>query len=76
MVGLKEDDQPQIASPSGLLLFPNPAKDLINIHFNDHEQRFECQVIDYFGRIMMEGCVENGNGERSIDVSYLPEGIF
>jgi hypothetical protein len=75
MVGVNEENS-SYPSSSRLSLYPNPVKDIITLRLKDKAQIYEYQVIDYSGKIKMKGFVGNRNGEGSINVSHLPEGIF
>lgn len=72
-----EDNGPSVAtSYSQLSIYPNPAKDIINIHDDGEIKIAEYQVFDYSGRLMMKGINRTGIDNLSLDVSTLSGGIY
>lgn len=59
--------------PSDLLVFPNPATDLINILSDGADQIEHIQVFDINGREVLRMGRTNG---RAIDLSPLPAGVY
>ncbi|MEE9462611.1 MAG: T9SS type A sorting domain-containing protein, partial [Bacteroidales bacterium] len=63
----------EMASKSGLLIFPNPATNYVYIRVNDIS-KFLYEVLDQSGRIILEG-VSNGS-EIKINISGLGPGLY
>ncbi len=63
-----------------LLLYPNPAQDILNIRFENlshhilHTQPANFQICDSFGRIMFSDKI--GSNSASFDISNLHSGIY
>ncbi len=56
-----------------LIVFPNPAKDILFVHVNGQNQHASIQVLDATGRKIKE---EKVDGNISIDIKDLPAGIY
>lgn len=67
---LATSDQDFIKSKSKITLYPNPAKDVINIKIDTNETIINVTVTDYSGRSLLS---DAGN---SIDVSSLNTGVY
>jgi hypothetical protein len=76
MVGVNDEDKVKPVSSSHLSIYPNPVKDVLNIHSENQFKKCEYQVIDYSGKMMMKGLVEDRSNDISVDVSPLPQGIY
>jgi hypothetical protein len=76
MVGIKDDVFAKPAASSRLTINPNPANDLIHVHFQNKLDDAEYQVIDYSGKIMMKGTVENASNDFLINIPDLASGIY
>ncbi len=75
-VGIKENEPSVPQSYSQLAIYPNPAKDIIKIHLDKNIELAEYQVVDYSGKMMMNGKIEKGLSDYSINVSCLADGIY
>jgi hypothetical protein len=76
MVGIKDDVFAKPAASSRLNIYPNPAKDLIHVHFQNKLDNAEYQVIDYSGKMMMKGTVQNASNDFLINIPGLASGIY
>ena len=52
-------------------IYPNPASDVINIKSN--AQRYEYQMINSLGQVVLEGV---SSGENTISVANMKNGIY
>jgi hypothetical protein len=60
----------------GLLVFPNPADDVLTIQSSsEYVQMTEYQLIDGLGRVVASGSFES-NQEATVAVSELPIGMY
>ncbi len=61
-----------------LQVFPNPAKDVLNIHASLDEQEGKWLMYDATGRLLCEGRVvaEDGEYQSTADISGLKQGIY
>lgn len=57
-------------------IYPNPAKEEINMTLPGGEAPYEIQIVDMQGRFMFSGSARNYNGILSIDVSRLSAGLY
>lgn len=55
-------------------LYPNPAKDLLNVKFND-VQDFTVEISDLLGKIVLKQTFTSKN-RITMDVSSFPEGLY
>ncbi len=55
-----------------LILFPNPAKDYINISLPSENLNYEYQILDLTGKTI----IQNKSSNSSIDVESLSEGVY
>jgi PKD repeat protein len=67
-----------IAAPESVLLFPNPAKDEINLGFLENIPRnVDARVVDLLGRVARtQAPVESPDELYRIDVAGLPAGVY
>jgi photosystem II stability/assembly factor-like uncharacterized protein len=75
-VGMNENEATMRESSSHLKLYPNPATDLINLYFDDNLSQKQYQVIDYSGKMIMKGIMQDGSTLQSVNISGLPQGIY
>jgi hypothetical protein len=62
-----------------LEVYPVPASDVLNIHFNPrHIQSFQMDIVSVEGEIVLTETVNNLSGkyERTINLSHLAKGIY
>jgi hypothetical protein len=57
-------------------LYPNPAKEQINMALPGSNVIYEIQVLDMQGRIVYAGSARNYNGILSIDVNQYSDGLY
>lgn len=57
---------------SGLMLFPNPTSDVINITINDQQQLQYFYIMNVSGEVIKTGDIT----QQKIDVSDLPQGVY
>ena len=55
-------------------LYPNPAKDLVNLKFNEAVD-FKVEISDLLGKVVVNQSFTSKN-RISMDVSSLPEGLY
>ena len=66
-----------VSGRSTLQLFPNPAKDVLNIKVNGGNGNGMVQIFDLSGKKVKEQRMNiNGNSVFKIDISQLPKGVF
>ncbi len=59
-----------------LLLFPNPASDVLNIEFPGNVHPNFVQLFDLQGRLMRSYQVEDYTSQLSIDISFMSSGVY
>jgi hypothetical protein len=57
-------------------LYPNPAKEAINMVVPGGNAIYDIQVLDMQGRIVYAGSARNYNGILSIDISRYSDGLY
>ncbi|MFT7451385.1 MAG: hypothetical protein ACI9VN_002109 [Patescibacteria group bacterium] len=60
-------------SDKGYSIFPNPANEVLNIHFNN-EVNYEITLLDFSGRVVMYSASNTEYGQLKID--KLPSGVY
>lgn len=55
-------------------IYPNPASDLIYLHFGDIKNQCVIKIQDVFGRCFLKTYVEDG--AVNLDISGVPEGMY
>jgi hypothetical protein len=58
---------------SGVLVYPNPATQILNLELSGNGQSLEFEIIDITGRVMTTGILE---GRTLVDVSTYPDGTY
>lgn len=76
MVGVTDNDAGKPFASAGLSVYPNPARNILRIHPEKQIQHGEYQVIDYSGKLMAKGLVDNELNEFNVDVSTLLPGLY
>jgi trimeric autotransporter adhesin len=72
IVAIKMDDK-----NITLQIFPNPAKNLLNVQVNGNNESITLQIIDMTGRKVKEEKIQlNGNTSVSVDINNLPKGTY
>lgn len=72
-IRLKKKAMPIVKFPSGeLLVYPNPANNVVNISF---KKMVTLEIIDVAGRRLLNNRINNSNVAK-IDVSSFPRGIY
>jgi hypothetical protein len=67
---------PGIAIPvtvTEIMMYPNPARDVLNIKFNSANEHLQLEIYDISGRLVQS---EEITGDKSINVSSLEEGAY
>ncbi len=60
-----------------LQIFPNPAKDILNVQVIGSNESATIQIIDRTGRKVREGKITlNGNTTFPVDINNLPKGTY
>lgn len=60
-----------------LLIFPNPAKDILNVQINGENENAILQIQDITGRNIKEEKINlTGNTAISVDINNLPNGVY
>jgi hypothetical protein len=68
---------PEIQSEAnGIELFPNPARDIININFSTTDIGDEIRIYDLFGQLITKLRTEPVTGEYQFDLSSFPAGNY
>ncbi|MBX7242472.1 MAG: choice-of-anchor J domain-containing protein [Bacteroidia bacterium] len=67
----------QALPPESVILYPNPADDILNIRFSSGiaPQKAAFELLDIMGKTLMACAMESGN-EGSFNTSGLPGGIY
>jgi len=66
-----------LGNPSGnVIVFPNPAKGLVNIQINQGLQNGEVDIYDMDGRLISQQMNVKGNSKLNIDLSTIAKGIY
>lgn len=66
-----------VSGRSSLQIFPNPAKDVLNIKVSGGNGNGMIQIFDLSGKKVKEQPINiNGNSVLTIDISQLPKGVF
>jgi hypothetical protein len=64
-------------SNTTLQLFPNPAKNILNVQINAGNEKATIQIIDMSGRKVKEEKITlNGTTTVSVDINNLPKGTY
>ncbi|MEO8086596.1 MAG: T9SS type A sorting domain-containing protein [Bacteroidota bacterium] len=58
---------------ASVMIYPNPAKDVINIRFESAKENLVLRIFDAVGRIVHQ---EEITEDKSIDISMLSEGVY
>ena len=62
---------------TGLKVYPNPAKDKLNIEFKNNAEKGEIKVFNIFGQVVISQNVQVAvNGIHELNVETLPKGIY
>ncbi len=56
-----------------LMLYPNPAIDVLNIKFNTPQEKLVLRIFDSLGRIVLEEVI---SGDKAINISSLNIGVY
>jgi hypothetical protein len=68
-------DIAELGSDLGLLIYPNPVNDFLNITgINIQGENFQYQLMDITGKIVEEGVITNA--EFAIDLQGIQNGLF
>lgn len=59
--------------PSNVMIYPNPAKDLLNIKYVDYRENLVLRIFDAMGRLVLEKEITS---DQSIDISRFEEGVY
>jgi hypothetical protein len=67
----------KVQAPDEVLLFPNPAKDLLNIRFKKTHSSTLIRIYNEAGnQVYQESLIEFPGTEKTIDISKLPAGVY
>ena len=66
-------EQPEIKE---LALYPNPAKNEINIMMPDNNSTYDIQILDMQGRVVYAGSGKSNNSIMPVNVGQLSPGLF
>ena len=67
---------PGIAIPvvtTDIMMYPNPARDVLNIKFNSSNELLQLNIFDAAGRLVQS---EEITGDKTINISSLEEGVY
>ena len=72
-VGISEAE-----SNNGVNIFPNPASDVLNVHFTENQQVERMTIVDVAGKLVSDipSSEFQGSGLNRIDISGLTTGIY
>lgn len=68
--GIEDTHQPDFT------LYPNPAKNVVNIKFNNNTEVGQIDIINSIGQKAIQVAPENISNQMQIDISALPKGIY
>ncbi|MGI8893553.1 MAG: T9SS type A sorting domain-containing protein, partial [Bacteroidia bacterium] len=60
----------------GILIYPNPVKDILNIKLKDNIKGLEIKILDLSGKVMKEVNADEIENEISININSLSAGIY
>ena len=63
----------EAGTPTGLFIYPNPSPGILHVRLN-HLQTAQIKIINVLGEVVLSKPVRNG--ENSLDVSDLQNGIY
>ena len=58
---------------SEVMLYPNPARDVVNIHFNNGNENMVLTILDAVGRIVLR---EEISADKTINIAGLKQGVY
>jgi len=63
---------------SKIAIFPNPAKNVINIQFEENQQNTIIEIYDIIGRLIQQHLFQNiqANGTQMLNIENIPNGIY
>ncbi len=56
-----------------IMIYPNPAKDIINVRFNNGNEDLALTIFDAVGRLVLQDEI---NADKTINISGLKEGVY
>ena len=63
-----------VTQKTALSVYPNPAKDILNISFDGASSTSKVSVLDLTGKELINKTIQNNKAQ--IDVSHLSQGIY
>ena len=65
-------------SPMGAIaVYPNPVSDILNVNFDpEHLYQFTLRVYDVSGKAIYEKYVSDLDGQMTVNLSHLPNGLY
>lgn len=66
----------EIKAKFGLSIYPNPVKDVLNIHATEFSGEVSIEIIDINGRAVYTQKINNLNGLNPINLSVLSSGVY
>jgi hypothetical protein len=67
---------PAMKDPPGISIYPNPAKDILNIRNNKIQEDFHYEIIDVNGRSVLEGFLAGGNSAYTIPIISISPSVY
>lgn len=61
---------------SSIKVYPNPVSDVLTIDFQDSQSECSIQILDSFGRLVLQNSVHYNESQIDINVSHLEQGIY
>src|SRR5690606_23923923 len=67
----------ELSNSNDLIIFPNPAKNNIQINLSNFDDNFnEVIILDISGKAVLSHSISNNDANLNIDVSSLSNGIY
>lgn len=74
--GIVENQAPPIAPPPKVSLYPNPAKNILNIQYNTPAKNAEIQILDFRGKTILQHKEHQETSNSNLDISNLRPAIY
>lgn len=65
-----------LSSSPGLMIYPNPVYELLNLHLSGSSTGWSLRVTDLTGRVLIDESVNSSENDYMLDVSALDPGVY
>ncbi|MFK7920833.1 MAG: right-handed parallel beta-helix repeat-containing protein [Bacteroidia bacterium] len=59
-----------------LMLYPNPAQDLLHLQMEANHPRFSVSLVDLVGRTQLQSSLPPSQNQLSLNIAHLPAGVY